>query len=892
MSWIRRLANLVRSNRHARDLDRELAFHLQERVDDLVAAGMTPERARVEARRRFGNYGVQKENTRDADVFQWLDSVIDDVRYAARMLRNSPAFAVVAIVSLALGIGANTAIFTLINAVILRSLPVTHPEQLVRVVMGKDQGTFTNPIWEQIRDQQTVFTGAFAFSGQRFNLAASGPVRNAFGSLVSGDYFQTLGVQPELGRLLTKADDQRGCPPIAVLSYGFWKTEYGGDPRVIGKTISLETHPFTIVGVAQPGFVGLDVGKATQLFAPLCADLVLRGPGSVLDRRSTWWLSVMARQQPGKPLTFAQNGLKAIAASVFDATVPANWRPNQQVEYRKSTLNAVPAANGLSDLRTQYKQALFILLVIVGLVLIIACANVANLLLARAAVRQREMAIRVALGAARRRVVRQLLTESLLLSLTGSLLGLLFARWGSRLLVAFLSPPGNPIFLDLVLDRTVLLFSIGVAVATGLAFGLSPAWRAARVAPNAALKANGRGVVEGQRRFTIGKALVIGQVAISLSLVVAAALLLGTFRNLSKLDAGFRTDDVLLVSVNQPGQRPSNAEATATNAALLSKLRSLPGVASASISQLTPLGNMSWNEEMLIDGFTPKSMDDGVAYFNEVSDGYFTTLGTPILAGRDFNNGDRVGAPLVAIINETMARHFYRSVNAIGRTFRYRVGNKTSEPYQIVGVVKDAKYQSLREKTLATAFIAMAQDSAPGAAIEVALRIPGGASAAAPGVKAAIAEVNPRLSMTTVTFATQVANSLTRERLLATLSAFFGALALALAMIGLYGVMSYTVARRKSEIGVRMALGAGQRRIASMVLSEVAAIIVVGFIAGIGLSLAATRFISSFLFGVKPTDASTFVASMLVLGTVAGLAAYLPARRASRVSPMEALREE
>jgi predicted permease len=892
MSFFRRLVNLVRSDAHATDLDRELAFHLRERADDLIDRGMQRDDAEREARRRFGNYGVQKERTRDADVFVWLDTVIDDVKYAGRALKNAPAFTFVAILSLGLGIGANTAIFSLINAVVLRSLPVKHPEQIVQLTMADSNPTFTNPLWEQIRDHQTFFDGAFAYGAKQYNMAPSGEVRSAEVHVVSGDYFRTLGVRPLLGRTLSVQDDRRGCTPVAVLSHAFWQSEFGGDPNVVGKTVSLDLHPVSIVGVAQDGFAGLDVGTAAQMFVPICAVSTLRGSFQSLDGRSVWWLSVMARAKPGDSIEHMRAGLSTIAKGVFEATIPERWRQEQKDRYASNGLSVVPAARGLSDLRRRYSTALYTLLGIVSLVLLIACANVANLLLARSAARQREMAVRVALGAARSRVVRQLLTESLLLSLSGALIGFIFAQWGSRLLVRFLSSAGNPIFLDLGVDYSVLGFTIGVAVVTGLLFGMSPAWRAARVPPNAALKANGRGVVEGARRLTLGKVLVASQIAVSLALVVGAGLLIGTFRNVATLDAGFKAADVLLVSLRRATPPASRVEAALANETILTKLRALPGVASGSMSSITPLSNMSWNEEMLIDGFTPANPVDGIAFFNATSSDYFKSLQTPILIGRDFNGGDRMGTPRVAMINETMARKFYRTENAIGKTFRYRVGAKSSDAYEIIGIVKDAKYQTLREKTLPTAFVAMAQDSESVPGVTIELRIPSGAAAAAARVRTAIADVDPRMSMTVTTFATQVNASLTRERLLATLSGFFGGLAILLSMIGLYGVLSYNVARRRGEIGVRMALGAGRRRIASMVLSEVGGMLIAGFVVGVALALASTRLIKSFLFGVEATDSAILMGSMALLAVVAVVAAYLPARRASRVDPMEALREE
>lgn len=898
MSWSRRVLNLFRSNRHSHDLDRELAFHLAERIDDLEAAGMSHDAAVVEARRRFGNYGGTKERTRDADVVAWLDALGDDLRYAIRALRHSPGFAFVAILSLALGIGANTAIFTLIDAVMLRSLPVSHPEELVQVTLADRGPVFTNPIWEQLRDHQTVLADVFAYSAfNRFNLAPSGEARPVAGSLVSGDYFHALGVQPALGRLLSRSDDVRGCPPLAVISDTFWRSEFGADPDVLGKTITLNSHAFRIVGVAQSGFTGLEVGQATSVFVPICSDAVLSGSNNALDGRSTWWLTVVGRTPPDASLARVRVGLRSLAPGIFEATTPPRFGAEEQQRYRKATFDVKPAPNGVSFVRQQYRTALLTLMAIVALVLLIACANVANLLLARAAVRRREIAIRVALGASRGRIVRQLLTESVLLSVVAALIGLVVAQWASRLLVSFLSPSDAPIFLNLAFDSRVLGFSIAVVMLTGIGFGLAPAWRSARVQPNAALKANARGVVESQRGLSLGKALVVVQVAVSLTLIIGAGLLLGSFKKLATLDPGFRPSDVLLVSMARPSRPESNADMRSVYGQVLRRVRALPAVAAASVSQITPLSNTSWNEELIVDGFSPKSGPDGLAYFNSVSDDYFRTLGTPLLAGRDFNDGDRLGAAKVAIVNETMARHFYKTAAPVGRTFRLRgVGDRIEGPYQIVGVVKDAKYQSLREETLPTAYIPVAQDTTVGGGLNLELnlelRATGTGAIALPSLKKTLLDVDPSLSVRFTQFATQVDNSLRRERLLATLSGFFGALALLLATMGLYGVLSYNVARRRNEIGIRVALGAGRRQVTSMVLGEVSVMVCIGLAIGLGLALAMTRFIVSFLFGLAPTDVVTIGGSMTLLAGVALVAAYVPARRASRVDPMEALRED
>ena len=820
------------------------------------------------------------------------DALLQDLRYAFRALRSSPGFAAVAILSLALGIGANTAIFSLIDSVILKTLPVSHPEQLVQVTMGKNS-SFTNPIWEQLRDHQDVFSGIFAYGGGRFNLAAGGEARYAQGNFVAGQFFDTLGLHAVLGRTFSMADDKRGCAGNAVLSYGFWQKEYGGRGDIVGKSISLDNHPFEILGVVQPGFTGVDVGSAKDVYVPICAERIIHGENSnILDQRSSWWLQVIGRPKPGVSVSQAEARLKTLAPSVFEATVPPNWKPGGQADYRKNTFSALPAANGLSYLRRQYQQSLVILMGIVVAVLLIACANVANLLLARSAARQREIAIRMALGSGRARLMRQLLTESLVLSLTGAALGILFAQWGTRLLVRFLSTGGNQVFLDLTIDGRVLGFTAGIAILTGLAFGLAPAWRGTRVNPQSAMKANARGVIEGSK-FGLGKALVVLQVALSLVLVVGAGLMLTTFFKLEAVDAGFKPEHILLTSVDLRNGHYPKERWPAVYREMLQHLRAIPGVLSASDSEMTPISGSFWNEDLQIDGYTSKGRDDTLVYFNQVSDGYFETMGIQLVAGRDFNSHDTPESPKVAIMNQTAANRYFAGQNPIGRRYREDIGNKMSDPVEIIGVVKDAKYGTLREDILPSAFVAASQDANTRKSVTFELRVAAGApTSVVSAVKSAIAEVNRDVSLQFKAFGVQVDESLSRERLLATLSGFFGALALLLAMIGLYGVMSYNVARRRNEIGIRMALGAEQSRVLRMVLKEVAILIGVGLAIGLGAAFGTTRFVESFLYGMKPNDPWTLTLAAAVLAVVAAIAGFLPARRASRLDPMTALREE
>jgi predicted permease len=823
-----------------------------------------------------------------------FDALLQDLRYAFRALRSSPGFTAVAVLSLGLGIGANTAIFSIINVFLLKALPVDRPEELQQVLMEKS-GSFTNPIWEELRNRQDIFSHVFAFSSSHFNLARGGEARYADGAWASGDYFQALGIHAVLGRTFTTADDRRGCAGSAVLGYDFWQREFGGSASVLEKTVPVDGHPFQILGVLQPGFTGVEVGRTLDIVVPICAEPILRDP-SALDKRSWWWLRVIGRPKPGVSPQQVTARLKTLAPQVFEATVPPNWRPDGQANYRKRSFDITPAANGLSYLRVQYRQALWTLMVVVGLVLVIACANVANLLLARAAGRQREIAIRMALGSGRARLVRQLLTESIVLALGGAALGVAFAQWGSRLLVRYIGNSDFPVFLDLRPDLRVLVFTAGVALLTGFLFGLAPAWRGTRVQPQIAMKENARGLVEGRSRFSIGKLLVMAQVALSLILLAAAGLLLGSFRKLATMSMGFDAEHVLIASVDLRNAKFPKERVQPAYDEMLAGLRAIPGVRSASESALTPVSGSSWNNGLKIEGYTAKSQDDAVVWFNSISSGYFTTLGTPLLAGRDFTAHDGPGAPLVAIVNQALGKHFFGDANPVGRVFR--VDNVTTgPPIEIVGVVGNTKYHNLRSDFEPVAYLPATQPDAyapPNLYMNFELRATGAPADLIASVKNAIGAVNSDVAIQFRSFATQVSESLNRDRLLATLSGFFGGLGLLLATIGLYGVMSYNVARRRGEIGIRMALGAGAPRVLGMVLSEVALLVVVGLAVGFGGAIASTRILESqkFLYGLTARDPWTLGLAVLVLAVVALCAGYLPARRASRLDPMQALREE
>ena len=899
--FLYKLRNFVRPGRAEEDLAREIGTHLELLQDKFRRRGMSAEEARVAAKRAYGGIEQAKELHRDERSWLWLEQVRQDLRLSARILLKSPGFSITAVLTLALGIGANTAIFSLIDAVMLRALPVSHPEQLLQVNMAKsdiwgvENPFVSNPVWEQLRDRQDIFSGLLGYAVARFDLSARGEARYVQGNYVSGQFFDTLGLRPIAGRVITTADDRRGCPGTAVLSYGFWQSEYGGRVGVLGKTISLDNHPFEILGVIGPEFTGVDVGRKSDIYVPLCADKIIIGAASSLDDRRGRWLRVIGRPKPGISMNQVEARLKTLAAPILKATVPPNVRPDQKETYLKRTFDVQMASNGLSSIRSKYRQALMVLMVIVGVVLLIACSNVANLLLARGAARQREIAIRMALGSGRSRLIRQLLSESLLLSLTGAALGILFAHWGARLLVGLLASNvyrENQVFLDLSIDSRVLAFTAGVGVLTGLLFGLAPARRATRVDPRSAMKANARCGTQGGK-FTLGKVLVVVQVALSLVLVAGAGLLLATFIRLETLDPGFERTHVLLMDVDLSERTTTPAWRGLVFTRVLEHLRALPGVRSASDSDDTPLGGAVDASYLQIAGYSSPGAKRELVFFNEVSGQYFETLGTHLLAGRDFNAHDVVGSPKVAIVNESFAKKYFHGQNPIGRHYRAEQGNKLGDLVEIIGLVRDAKYLDLREDFHPTVYVTASQDANPGKILTFELRAAAGnATAMIQEAKRAAGAVDPDVSLQFRTLAGQVDESLARGRLLATLSGFFGALALLLATIGLYGVVSYNMTRRRNEIGIRMALGAQQSRVLRTVMGEVVILIAIGLAIGLAVTVATTRFIASFLYGVKANDPWMISLAGAALALVAAIAGFLPAYRASRLDPMDALREE
>jgi len=883
----RRLRYFLNRTEHERDLADEIRLHR-----DLVGQS---------SGRSFGNVTQLQEDSRAVLVLPFLETLVQDTRYAVRALRANPGFAATAVLSLALGIGANTAIFSILNAVMLRSLPVEDPQRLVQLGSPRSDPAhplrvyFTNPIWEQVREHQQAFSGTLAFSEDRFDLAAGGESHFAEGLWASGDFFRVLGVPAMRGRVFTADDDLHGgghAGPVAVISHGFWKRHFASDPDIVGKTIRLNRHLFTIIGVTPPWFTGFDVDTPYDVAIPIGCEPILHTDRSALADRDWWWLRILGRLLPGQTPQQAEAKMKTLAPEVYRATLSVNSDPDGQKEYLQRSFALRPAATGFSDTGTQYRTALFTLMAVVGLVLLIACANIANLLLARAAARQREISIRMAIGAARRRVMRQLMSESLLLSALGAAGGMLFAAWGSRLLVQFLSQTGSELQLDTAPDLRVLAFTMGVAVLTGLLFGLAPALRATRVSPNSVLKEHARGMVGS--RFSLGRALVTGQVALSLMLLVGAGLFLGTLRNLLSIDLGFSRHNILLVRAGLMQTNVPKAQRPRVYREIVERLRAIPGVSSVSSSALTPIGNDEWDRVVYPEGYSPKGKDDTQVYFNRVSPGYFETMRTPLSLGRDFSERDDASAAKVMLIGESAARRFFGRANPIDKTIRASAEDSHGKQdiYQVIGVVKDAKYAAVDEALTPTVYVACAQDTDPWPEVNFEVRSERPVEAFIPAVRAAIGEVNRGISLEFRNFETQVNDSLLQPRIVALLSAFFGGLALLLAMIGLYGVTAYGVARRQAEIGIRMALGAQPASVVWLVLREVAVMLAIGTALGLAASLPAGRLVASLLYGVQPYDAAPLAIAALVLGIATGIAAYLPAHRAARLDPMAALREE
>ena len=892
MEWIDRLRNflrgVVRREQFDRRMEEELRFHIESRANEIERQGISHQEALLRARLEFGTTEAHKEDCRASFGLRQWDELCANVRFALRSMRKSPGFTAVAILTLALGIGANAAIFSLIDAMLLRMVPVHDPASLLQVRMDKDT-VFTNPIWEEVRSRQDAFSGMATWSGTEFNLSNGGAVHMAQGMWVNGDYFQTLQVQPALGRMISPQDDRRGCAPIAVLSYSFWQQHFSGSPAVLGSTISLNNHPFEIVGVAARGFYGLEVGSRFDVAAPICATAYEDGARSRLDRRSMWWLNVVGRKKRELTPEQVNARLAAIAPGVFAASVPDNWDAEGKKGFLRMQLRADSAASGVSYLRKNFELPLKVLMAVVGIVLLIACANIASLMLARAAAQEKEIAVRLALGASRMRLVRQLLTHALVLSLTGAAAGIFVSQWASALILKFLSTRNGSIFLDVSTDWRMVAFTAVVAVCTGVVLAVLPALRSTAVPLTGAMR--GATATSSERHSPMRKWIVAAQIALSMVLLVTAGLFLRSFAKLVTLDPGFDRENVLLVTADLRPTRFKPEQQSPTFEALDARFADLPGVTTAGRANITPLSHWAWNDEYRSDIPNPPAGRDALAMVDFISPTYFDAMRMHVLSGRNFTPTDTKTSMLVAIVNQAFARKLMRSVDPIGHYIHnLEPSGKAGKPTLIVGIVADSKYESLREENPPTVFFPITQVPEPEQRYTYVIRAAVPVNSLRSAVEAAAANVNAEIQLQFTTLSEQVNDTIVQDRLLAAMSAFFGFLALLLAMIGLYGTVSYRVTLRRAEFGIRMALGARVQAIVRLVIGEVAFIVAVGVAAGIALSLLATTALQKLLFGLGPHDAVTIALAAALLGIVALAAAYMPARRAAKVDPMIALR--
>ncbi len=880
-----RLPRWLARARWDRERARELASYLEIETADNVARGLSPADARDAARRKLGNLTRIREEIHEMNGIGWLDRLTGDLRYAARSLRNNVGFAAVAIASLALGIGANTAIFQLLDAVRLRSLPVARPHEIVQVrITGGNGGMgmtppwdgLTRPQWYELQARQQAldlfaWTPSFARVGR--------DLRPARGVMVSAAYFDALGVRPWRGRFFSATDDAAACPASrVVLGYDFWQRELGGRDLATDASLLIDERPHEIVGVAPPGFNGLMVGDRFDVALPLCRQAELR--------RDVFDLVVMGRLRTGWTAGRATEHLRALSPALMQASQITGYTEVTHERFRKFMLEAEPSPTGLSQLRATYDTSLWLLLAITGLVLLIACANLANLMLARATAREREIAVRLAIGASRGRLIAQLLTESAVLAGTGTILALGVAAVLSRALVGAISSENQQIVLALDTDWRIFGFATALAALTCAIVGIVPAFRATRAAPVDAMKSGGRGSTDGRERYALQRLLVIGQIAVSLVLLVGAALFVRSFYNLITFDAGIRQQGIGIVFVNFERLDVARPRVLPFTSELLTEIKRVPGVENAASTSYVPLMGGSWAMGVkagAADQSTP------VAW---VSPEYFATMDRRLLAGRQFDARDTATSQPVAVVNEAFMRVFYPGQPALGKTLMtYAEPGYPETHYEIVGVLADAQHATLRGEAPPAVLVPAAQfpDPQHGAAFFVR---GADAEAATATVKRQLTRLHPAMRVDSFILERRVQESLVRERLMAMLSGFFGVLAALLATIGLYGVMAYVMQRRRNEVGIRLALGAQPGQVVRMVMRDAAALVLCGVGVGVALSVAAGRSAETLLFGLSPTDVVTYVAAIALLTGIALIASLVPALRASRVDPMLALRQD
>ena len=885
MSWRR----FFKRNRWHAERGLEIDSYIEIETADNIARGMTPADAAAAAMRKFGNPVQVREEIYRMNSITWLEAALQDVRHGARLLIANPGFAMVAVLSLALGIGANTAIFQLLDAVRLRTLPIRDPQQLaeIRIAGGNggmgendDYGELTRPIWEELQRDHPAFSGLFAWSPDEVGVGKGSTYRPERALNVSGGFFQVLGIAPWQGRLLSTADEH-ACPAsTAMVSYAYWQNAMGAVPIDSSPRLLIDGQSVQVIGVTPPSFLGLAVGEHFDIVLPLCRPEQLA--------RNRFDVTVMGRLGPGWTLDKASAQLTAQSPGVMAATEITGYDSRIVKKYLALRLHAYAAGTGVSNLRKDYSPSLWVLLSLTGLVLLIACANLANLMLARASTREREIALRVALGASRVRLIGQLLVESGLLAVMGAVLGLGLAVFLSRAMVVSLSTsPDSGMALPLGIDWRVLLFTGSVAGVTCLLFGMIPALRASAADPVEAMKAGGRSMTAGRERFSLQRLLVLTQISISMVLIVGALLFVRSFVNLLTFDPGMREENITSVFIGFNASPIPVGQIDGFKRNLLDEVRSVPGVLSAATTTMVPLMGGSWGHAITIGSMRVESK------FTWVSPGYFQTMGIPVLAGRDFQASDTSTSQGVAIVNQAFVRRYLNGLNPIGQIMRtHPEPNYPATVYQIVGVIPDTRYSCLRCEIPAMTFAPGSQLPAqrPWTAIMVHSRLP--SAMIEDALKHRLAATHPEVIVQTRSFKTQVGDGLVRDRLMAVLSGFLGLLAVLLGAVGLYGLISYMVARRRNEIGIRVAVGASRVQVIAMVMREAGWLVGIGVIAGALLSLLAGKSANSLLFGLKPYDTVTIMTAGAVLFLTGVVASFLPAFRAAKLDPMAVLRSE
>ena len=826
-----------------------------------------------------------------------IPGMLQDLRYALRMLRKNPAFSGVVIATLALGIGANAAMFSLTDRVLLQRLPVSNPDQLtvISTVDPSDprpDSSFSYPMYQDLRDRNDVFSGVIARGGVQMNVSYGNQTERVSAELVSGNYFEVLGVRPFAGQLMTQNDDRNpSAHPVAVISYGFWQKRFGGDPSIVGKTILANEHQLTVLGVTPPSFYGLHLASAPDVWVPLMMTPVFNPlPPTRLNSRRHQWLSLMARRKDGVSIERAQASLQVLYHQIRESEAGQLKNPLSEHDRERFFARQISLSQGDQGFRTLQVQMRTSLLLLFGatfIVLLILCANLANLMMARATVRASEMAVRLALGAGRWRLLRQWLIEGLLLSVAGGLAGLFVAAWMKTGLMLVIPASVNA-NLNEPFGLRFAGFVILVSIIVGLLFSLAPAIQAAFSAATPSLHLESRSFTSAGRLLSLRSGLILLQVALSLPLLIGALLLLRTLQNLRAVDTGFGKDTVLLAGVNPSLNGYSADKSRFFFNELLTRTRALPGIAAASVATDSPLSGGWDRNTVVVEGYNPGQDEQMNIDATWISPDYFKTLDVPVASGREFTAQDTIGSPQVVIINEMMARYFFGNTNPIGK----RIGLDKIPDRTIVGVVKDAKYVSIREPLRRHFYVPIMQEpNLFGVVLQA--RTTGSAESAISAVRNQIREMDPHLPLYDVmTLSGEIEQSLAQERLLTWLTTSFGALATILVILGLYGVLTFSVARRTREIGIRVALGAQRRDVFLMVMKHGLVLVLCGTIVGTLVSIALSRFMSGLLFGISPTNASTFAAAGAGLMLVALVACYLPARRATKVNPLEALRHE